>query len=40
MLDPLLNWSLDGPEAPKKPAAKPALRHGSAIFESGHKQEA
>ncbi|CAE7227719.1 ATG26, partial [Symbiodinium sp. KB8] len=31
MLDPLMNWSLDGPQPPKKPSAKPSLRRAATI---------
>eukprot|EP00439_Symbiodinium_sp_Y106_P022339 s799_g2.t1 len=31
MLDPLMNWSLDGPEPPKKAFAKPSLRRAATV---------
>ena len=31
MLDPLMNWSLDGPQPPKKPSAKPSLTLSEAL---------
>ncbi|CAE7703756.1 unnamed protein product [Symbiodinium sp. CCMP2456] len=40
MLDPLMNWSLDGPEPPKKAFAKPSLRRAATIEDAELMNEA